>query len=121
MTTPEPLTPEALAVINRARAVCTDWAGDPDFGPALDPLTDAVTAYDAERAARRGFWCYTQGHGDPDRCVEHGDIPRTQSIANHIQSAHGLTYEQYLAQRPEDAPDHIPAYRAARQTPEDQP
>lgn len=33
------------AVIDRARAVCTDWAGDPDFGPALDPLIAALTAY----------------------------------------------------------------------------
>lgn len=40
------LTNDMRPVIDAARSVATDWAGDPDFGPALDRLTDAITRFD---------------------------------------------------------------------------
>lgn len=60
------------------------------------------------------YFTYTQGHGDPDRCSVHGDIPSNQSQVDHMRDAHGQTYEEYLAQEPPDAPDHIPGPSTVR-------
>ena len=40
---------------------------------------------------------YVRGHGLPDTCAEHGDIPGNTSVAGHLQTHHGLTYEAFQA------------------------
>ena len=40
---------------------------------------------------------YSQGHGKPDRCDEHGDIYRDLSIVGHLVRSHGLTYREFVA------------------------
>ena len=47
------------------------------------------------------FVCEAKGHGNPDWCSIHGDIPRTMSILDHIESAHGIGRNEYWAR--EDA------------------
>ena len=39
-----------LDVVDSAVAFCTDWAGDPDFGPATDRLVEAIAALEADHA-----------------------------------------------------------------------
>lgn len=39
---------------------------------------------------RSGTWT-------PDRCSEHGDIPTTVSIVEHLESVHGLPYDMWRA------------------------
>lgn len=37
------------------------------------------------------------GHGNPDHCSVHGDIPRDVSIVAHINAEHGISYETHRA------------------------
>jgi len=49
-----PISPSTLNllldVVDSAVAFCTDWAGDPDFGPATDRLVEAIAALEADHA-----------------------------------------------------------------------
>ena len=47
------------------------------------------------------FVCEAKGHGNPDWCSIHGDIPRTMAILDHIESVHGIGRNEYWAR--EDA------------------
>lgn len=37
------------------------------------------------------------GHGNPDHCSVHGDIPRNVSIVAHINAEHEISYETHRA------------------------